>query len=84
MVVDTMVGSLFQHHNIHAVGMPKTLRPHPPALIHESFTQPLGPTVLLEMETQLTRYASTYFTSHLVLNDTLDRYLQRRGASRAS
>ena len=32
MVVDTMVGSLFQHHNIHAVGMPKTSRPHPPAL----------------------------------------------------
>ncbi len=46
MIVDTMVGSLFQHHNIHAVGMLLTLRRHPPALVpalvHESSLSAVG------------------------------------------
>jgi methylthioribose-1-phosphate isomerase len=35
MIVDTMVGSLFQHHKIHAVGRLLTLSPDIPALVHE-------------------------------------------------
>jgi methylthioribose-1-phosphate isomerase len=42
MIVDTMVGSLFQHHNIHAVGMFLTLRLYPPALVHEPLLSAVG------------------------------------------
>lgn len=42
MIVDTMVGSLFQHHNIHAVGRLLTLRLHPPALVHDSSLLAVG------------------------------------------
>ena len=85
MIVDTMVGSLFQHHNIHAVGMLLTLRPHPPALVHDSLLSAVGADRIARNGDTANKVCNTHFTHHyMVLNHTLDRHLQRRGASGAS
>jgi hypothetical protein len=85
MIVDTMVGSLFQHHNIHAVGMLLTLRPYPPALVHESFLPAVGADRIAKNGDTANKVRWHVFHASLrVLKDTLDRHLQRRSASSAS
>ena len=83
MIVDTMVGSLFQHHNIHAIGMRQILCPHLPALVHNSLLSAVGADRIARNGDTANKVCNTHFMMNsMVLTSGRSQGLSQNSASK--